>query len=96
MSSREYVPTSVVTTDDSARLLASYGELMDSQALTAFFKFGSDRSFRRSAVRGALPVGVFRIPGRRGWFARTRDVAVWLAAIQRDAGDGTGRPLSDR
>ena len=72
MSTRDTVSTSVATTEDSARLLASYGELMDSQALAAFFKFGSDRSFRRSAVKGALPVGVFRIPGRRGWFARTR------------------------
>lgn len=96
MSTREFVPTSVVITEDSARLLASYGELMDSQALTAFFKFGSDRSFRRSAVKGALPVGVFRIPGRRGWFARTRDVAVWLAAIQRDASNGSARQPSGR
>lgn len=60
---------------------------MDSRALTALFKFGSDRSFRRSACNGTLPVSVFRIPGRRGWFARTQDVAAWLAAIGRDAGD---------
>lgn len=57
---------------------------MDSRALTALFKFGSDRSFRRSACKGTLPVSVFRIPGRRGWFARTEDVAVWLAAIGND------------
>lgn len=61
---------------------------MDSQALIALFKFGSDRSFRRSACKGRLPVSVFRIPGRQGWFARTEDVAVWLAAIGRDASDG--------
>src|SRR3546814_8197240 len=60
---------------DSVGLLARHGELMDSQALIAFFKFGSDRSFRRSAAKAALPVAVFRVPGRSGWFARTHDVA---------------------
>ena len=62
---------------------------MDGRALTALFKFGSDRSFRRSARKGMLPVSVFRIQGRRGWFARTEDVAVWLAAIGDEARDGS-------
>jgi len=62
---------------------------MDSRALTALFKFGSDRSFRRNACKGTLPVSLFRIPGRRGWFARTEDVAAWLAAIGREAVDGS-------
>lgn len=66
-------------------LLAVHGELMDSQALAALFKFGSDRSFRRSASKGALPVSVFRVPGRRGWFARTRDVGLWLASVSTAA-----------
>lgn len=61
-------------------LLALHGELMDSQALAALFKFRSGRAFRRSASKGALPVSVFRVPGRRGWFARTRDVGLWLTS----------------
>lgn len=64
---------------EGARLFARHGELMDSRALVALFKFRSDRSFRRSAAQGRLPVSVFRVAGRRGWFARTRDVAEWLA-----------------
>jgi len=52
---------------------------MDSRALSELFKFGSERSFRRAASSGSLPVSVFRVSGRRGWFARTRDVAAWLA-----------------
>ncbi|MBS0217671.1 MAG: hypothetical protein JSR63_05765 [Proteobacteria bacterium] len=62
-------------------LLAKHGELMNSQALATFFKFGSDRSFRRSAEQGTLPVRVFRIQGRKGWFARTVDVAQWLITV---------------
>ncbi|MFC6187688.1 hypothetical protein ACFPZE_07080 [Pseudoxanthomonas mexicana] len=71
-------------------LVALHGELMDSQALVALFKFGSERSFRRSASKGALPVTVFRVPGRRGWFARTRDVAAWLAEL------GSHRPVPSK
>lgn len=70
-------PTASISLD-SGGLLARHGELMDSQALIAFFKFGSDRSFRRNAAKAALPVVVFRVPGRAGWFARTQDVAQWL------------------
>lgn len=66
--------------DVGACLLALHGELMDGQALAALFKFGSDRSFRRNASQGRLPVSVFRVPGRRGWFARTREVGQWLSS----------------
>ena len=59
-------------------LLASHGELMQGPALAELFKFGSDRSFRRAAAAASLPIEVFRLPGRRGWFARTRDVELWL------------------
>lgn len=85
MSNQKPASRAVATTENGDRLVARYGELMDSRALTALFKFGSDRSFRRSAAKGTLPVSVFHMPGRRGWFARTRDVAMWLAAPGRDA-----------
>ena len=61
-----------------ADLLARHGELMDAAALTDLLKFGTDRSFRRAAAKGVLPVRVFHVSGRRGWFALTRDVARWL------------------
>jgi hypothetical protein len=64
------------------RLLACHGELMSTSALTTLLKFGSARSFRRAAGQGHLPFAAFRIDGRRGWFARTVDVAAWLARIQ--------------
>lgn len=60
-------------------LLERYGELMDGAALAALFRFPSDRAFRRAVAKGVLPVAVFRMPGRPGVFARTRDVAHWLA-----------------
>lgn len=87
MTAKSPAPSPEYVVEEGARLLARYGDLMDSRALTAFFKFASDRSFRRSATKGALPVSVFRVPGRRGWFARTQDVASWLAAAGRTTVD---------
>lgn len=54
---------------------------MDGAALCTLFRFPSDRAFRRAAAKGVLPVPTFRIPGRPGTYARTRDVAVWLTAV---------------
>lgn len=62
-------------------LLARHGELMAGGDLIQLFKFGSDRAFRRAATAGRLPVAVVRVPGRPGWFARTRDVATWLDSL---------------
>jgi hypothetical protein len=64
-----------------AGLLERYGEIMDGPALIALFRFPSDRAFRRAAAKGVLPIPTFRIPGRPGTFARTRDVAEWLMAV---------------
>lgn len=61
--------------------LERYGELMDATALAALFRFPSDRAFRRAVAKGALPIPVFRIPGRPGAHARTRDVAEWLRDV---------------
>lgn len=65
------------------RLIAEHGELMGSEPLMKIFKFTCARSFRRAATNGALPVNVFRMTGRWGWFARTRDVATWLVKVEK-------------
>ncbi|WP_223574672.1 pyocin activator PrtN family protein [Xanthomonas citri] len=62
-------------------LLGRYGELMDSSALVEFFKFPNERALRRAAAKDVFPVPVFRLGGRNGWFARTRDVAAWLIQV---------------
>ena len=71
------------TSQHLARLLERYGELMDSKALQRLFGFPTERAFRRAAGNGTLPVKVFRITGRPGWFARTDCVATWLATMSQ-------------
>ena len=80
-----------MATDDmapSARRLATIvGELEDrllaSRELQALFRFGSARSFRRAASRGQIPIPVFRLAGRHGWFARLSDAQQWLQTAHR-------------
>jgi len=62
-------------------LVERYGELMDSTALAEFFKFPHERALARASSKAGFPVPVFRLTGRNGWFARTRDVAAWLSQL---------------
>lgn len=67
-------------------LLEKHGELMDGAALRGLLHMSHERTFRRAIAASALPVGVFRLAGRKGWYARTRDVAAWLASVGNAAG----------
>ncbi|HZR02488.1 MAG TPA: hypothetical protein VFA81_04860 [Burkholderiales bacterium] len=62
-------------------LLARHGELMTGEPLRRALGFASERSFLRAAKGKNLPVRVFELAGRRGRFARTRDVAQWLSTL---------------
>lgn len=62
-------------------LLARHGELMTGEPLRRALGFASERSFLRAARCKNLPVPIFELAGRRGRFARTRDVAQWLNSL---------------
>lgn len=83
-------PTSATTAESQIRdaLLRSHGELLTGQTLRRSLGFRSVRSFQRALSEGTLPVPTFALPGRRGTYARTRDVAAWLACL----GDSAPHP----
>ncbi len=62
-------------------LLTTHGELLGGAALARTLGFKTQRAFQKAAVAGRLPLDTFVIAGRRGRFARTRDVAIWLAGL---------------
>lgn len=64
-----------------ADLLAEHGELVSGGDLQRCLGFKSARSFQRAQKEGRLPVTTFSLPGRRGVFARTRDIAAWLGSL---------------
>ena len=61
--------------DDLAR---QYGPVLPSACLAQVFCYPSAEASRQAVSRGTVPVPLFRIPNRRGWFALARDVATWL------------------
>lgn len=75
----------------AARLVADmeqqYGPLLGGAALYRALGLPSAAAFRQAASRDALPVPVFAIPHRRGRFALTREVALWLAQLKAQGGD---------
>lgn len=65
-------------TRDSERLLKQYGPTLTGNDLYVALGFKTYAAFYRVFCRGELGVRVFKLPGRRGWFASTLEVADWL------------------
>jgi hypothetical protein len=62
------------------QLITRFGPTMGGQDIYAALGFNTYAAFHRSQQREELGVHVFKLPGRRGWFAFTNDVVKWLEA----------------
>lgn len=60
-------------------LLKEYGALVDSSATAHLLGYRTRAALSKARLRGRLPVQMHTIPGRRGWFAATCDIARWLS-----------------
>jgi len=60
-------------------LLKLYGPLLSGAQLTKCLGYRSQDAFRTSISRKTVPVTVFKIEGRRGYHALTKEVALYLA-----------------
>lgn len=67
-----------------ATLIREEGAILGGDALRRVLGYRSLDALRKAIQRGTIPVKVFPLHGRRGRFALTRDVAVWLATVGRD------------
>ena len=67
--------------DIESDLVTKHGELMSGDDLWRALGYGSKRSFSRAVVSNTVPLLIFELANRRGRFARTRDVARWLASL---------------
>ena len=65
-------------------LLREYGPLMTGETLWNSMGFNNYAAFRQARTAGRLDVDVFSLPKRRGLFARTKDVAIWLDNIDKE------------
>ncbi len=63
-----------------AALIRDWGYVVGSAGLRQALGFPTQAALRQAIARGAVPVKVFEIKGRKGWFALAHDLAGWLAA----------------
>lgn len=75
------MPPAVTALEASIRedLLDRWGPLLQGEALRVALGYSSGAALRQSQARGTTPVTLFKIPGRRGHYALTWQVAHWLA-----------------
>jgi hypothetical protein len=62
-----------------------HGPLLGGTKLVAALGHANAASLRQARRRGRVPVPLFSLPQRRGFFALTRDVADWLAEARLTA-----------
>lgn len=60
-------------------LVDRYGPVVGGEMLSEVLGYPSLSALRQALARGTVPVPVFDIAHRRGRFALTRDIAIWLA-----------------
>lgn len=58
-----------------------HGPLLGGNALATALGHSTAASFRQARHRGQVDIHIFKVPGRRGHFALTLDVADWLIAV---------------
>lgn len=66
-------------------LLGRYGPLIGQDDLRQALGYATADAFRQALRRRLLPVPVFAVPRRRGWYALAKDVARWLATVHAQA-----------
>jgi hypothetical protein len=74
------------TEHSSAVLQGAYGPLVGGKSLIKLLGYSSSQAFRQAHFRQTLPITVFEIPHRRGKFAFTEDVEMWLTNLRKKEG----------
>lgn len=73
-------------------LSSRHGPMMTGEPLRVALGYPSPAAFRQAVARKTTPVPVFDIEKRRGKFALTLDVAVWIAAQRARAVAQSSQP----
>ncbi len=59
-------------------LVKSHGFILSAGVTAKALGFASTDALRFARAGGRLPIQMFPVAGRRGWFASAEDVAKWL------------------
>lgn len=69
-----------------AELLERYGPIIGGAELYTSLGFNTYAMFRLAKEGGEIAIPIFKIPGRRDWYALTSDVANWLLSLRKTSG----------
>lgn len=69
-------------------LQEKYGPLIGGKDLWMALGYRTRAAFAKAARNGTLGIPVFSLPHRRGRFALTRDLAIWLISSRQGAQTG--------
>lgn len=72
-------------------LIRDWGYLVGPAGLRQVLGFPTQAALRQAIARGAVPIKVFEVSGRKGQFALAHDLAAWLAAQGGESPDTQGR-----
>lgn len=75
----EWQPEADLASHLERDLVDRYGPVIGGEQLSEVLGYPTISAFRQSLARGTVAVPIFDIANRRGWFALTRDIAIWLA-----------------
>jgi hypothetical protein len=99
MSKASIEPAGPSEAELTASLVATYGAIVGGKELARALGFRTQSAFRKALDRGALSVTIFQIPGRRGRFALSTELATWIWRQRQDSnlchsagGDATQKP----
>jgi hypothetical protein len=67
-----------------------YGEILTLAELGEVLRFPSHQATCKARRQGRIPLRMFQVPHRRGWFATAADVATYMSSFAADgAGEGS-------
>lgn len=68
-----------LTAELEKELTDRHGPMLPSRVLWKVLGYSSSAAWRQSISRRTVPVPIFPLEGRSGYFALSRDVAAWMA-----------------
>ena len=70
------------------KLLEQYGPLMTGESLYRALGYKSWAGFAKAVRSGAVEIDIFNLPGRKGRYAKTSDVANWINRLNNNPNGG--------
>jgi hypothetical protein len=70
------------------KLLEQHGPLMTGENLYKALGYKSWAGFAKAVRSGAVEVDIFNLPGRKGRYAKTSDVANWINKLNKNSNGG--------